>query len=267
MEYQPEKPESSKGMRGLSLPISPINMSQPERALYILSGAVLIAFGLFKRGTAWVAVPAGLFVAVKGAMGNSPLYRRLGVTNAVKTNPQQVSVPHEQGVHVHEAITIQAAANEIYARLKDPETLEQILDPVEQVNLGDPQHGEWVIELPGGVQTTLAVELVNEKHGEVIAWRSAPGSPIAHAGSVRFMSSATEGETEVRVELEYVPPAGAIGVGIAKVLGVEPSMLAAEALKNLKQLIEEGEITHATAKTGRKKRSEKKVKDAGEESV
>ncbi len=237
MEYQPRNRS--------------INTSQQERALYILSGAVLIAFGLYKRGAALAAIPVGLFVAAKGAMRSSPL------------NPPQVSVPHEQGVHVHETTTIRAAASEIYARLKDPETLEQILDPVEQVNVGDPQHGEWVIGLPGGAQTTLAVELINEAHGEVIAWRSAAGSPIAHAGSVRFMPSSSADETEVRVEMEYVPPAGMIGVGIAKVLGVEPGILAAEALNNLKQLIEDGEITHTKAKRKRKKR----VQDADDQST
>lgn len=258
MEYQPRQHDPQTGIRVHNPPISPVNMSEQERVLYIVSGLALIALGLFKRGTTLAAIPAGLFIALKGATGSSPLHRRLGVSTA----PQQVSVPHQQGVHVHETITISAAASQIYARLKDPETLEQILDPVDHVNLGDPEHGEWVIGLPGGAQVTLAVELVNEEHGEVIAWRSAPGSPIAHAGAVRFMPSASAEETEVRVEMEYVPPAGAVGVGIAKVLGVEPSMLAAEALRNLKQLIEAGEITPAKTKNGRKKR---KVKDADEE--
>jgi uncharacterized membrane protein len=42
--------------------------------------------------------------------------------------------------------------------------------------------------------------------------------------------------------LEYRPPAGKIGVGVAKLLGQEPEQVLEEDLRRFKQLVEAGEI-------------------------
>jgi uncharacterized membrane protein len=49
--------------------------------------------------------------------------------------------------------------------------------------------------------------------------------------------------TEVRVVLEYIPPAGQIGFVVAKLFGEEPQQQVSEDLYRFKQLMETGEIT------------------------
>ena len=51
--------------------------------------------------------------------------------------------------------------------------------------------------------------------------------------------------TEVRVMLQYDPPAGLVGVAMAKILGEEPAEQIEEDLRRFKQVMETGEISTA----------------------
>ena len=72
----------------------------------------------------------------------------------------------------------------------------------------------------------------------VIGWRTLANAQINHAGSVRFQPAPGGRGTEVVVTAEYVPPAGALGVVIAKLFGKEPGQQIEEDLRNFKQLME-----------------------------
>jgi uncharacterized membrane protein len=65
---------------------------------------------------------------------------------------------------------------------------------------------------------------------------------VANFGTVRFREAAGGRGTEVAVDLEYQPPAGALGSAIARVLGEEPQCQIEEDLRRLKQLMEAGEV-------------------------
>ena len=51
------------------------------------------------------------------------------------------------------------------------------------------------------------------------------------------------GGTIVKVSLEYRPPAGKIGVGLAKLFGEEPQQLVDKDLRRFKDLMERGDIS------------------------
>ena len=76
----------------------------------------------------------------------------------------------------------------------------------------------------------------------MIAWRSLPGADVDNAGSVWFKEAPAGRGTEVRVELQYNPPAGALGALIAQMWGKEPGQQIQEDLHRLKQIMEAGEI-------------------------
>ncbi|MFN8530550.1 MAG: SRPBCC family protein [Anaerolineae bacterium] len=230
------------------------SMSRSERDLYTLLGVLLIGFGMMRRGAAWFAIPAGIYTAIKGLTGrglfDEPTDRSENHAGSQeRARPEAVSVPHEQGVHVSHSITIHRDATDIYAALKNPETLEAIVPQLDSVTMADPDHGRWTVRLPGGIPVTSEIEIVNEQHGEVIGWRSV-NSPVAHAGAIRFTAS-SRGGTRVRVEAEYQPPAGVIGIGAAMILGLEPSALVKEALHNLKLLMETGSVGSPSKTTRR----------------
>ena len=71
-----------------------------------------------------------------------------------------------------------------------------------------------------------------------------PDSQIQHAGFVRFDKN-RDGSTRLTVQMNYVPPAGALGHAVAQLFGVDPRQAMHEDLIQLKSLLEEGETTKA----------------------
>jgi len=76
----------------------------------------------------------------------------------------------------------------------------------------------------------------------MIAWRSLDGADMDHAGSVWFKDAPGGRGTEVRVEMQYNPPAGVFGALVASMAGKEPSQQIRKDLYRLKSLLETGEV-------------------------
>ena len=85
-------------------------------------------------------------------------------------------------------------------------------------------------------------EIINEVPSELIGWKSLPGSDVDCAGSVRFTDAPGGRGTEVRVELQYNPPAGMVGAYLARLFGREPEQEIEADLGRLKQYLEGGEV-------------------------
>jgi uncharacterized membrane protein len=62
---------------------------------------------------------------------------------------------------------------------------------------------------------------------------------------VQFRELTGERGTEVKVEIDYQPPAGAIGAVIVSLLGKKPEHQVQESLRNFKQIMETSEIPTA----------------------
>jgi uncharacterized membrane protein len=84
--------------------------------------------------------------------------------------------------------------------------------------------------------------MTEDRPNEQISWRSLPGSQVENSGTERFQTAPGARGTEVRVELEYRPPAGGLGRNIAWLFGEEPAQQIHEDLHRFKQLMETGEI-------------------------
>jgi uncharacterized membrane protein len=97
----------------------------------------------------------------------------------------------------------------------------------------------WTVAGPGGVPIEWEIEMTQFVPNQVIAWRTVEGAAVAHAGTVRFEASA-DGATRVEVTLSYTPPGGALGHGLASILGSDPRRAMDEDLVRLKSLLEEG---------------------------
>jgi uncharacterized membrane protein len=76
----------------------------------------------------------------------------------------------------------------------------------------------------------------------MIAWRTLDGAQVQHAGSVWFKEAPAGRGTELRVELQYNPPAGMIGAALAHLWGKDPDQQIHEDLHRMKQILEAGEI-------------------------
>ncbi len=222
---------------------SMINVGKTERMASIAAGGALAGVGLKKRGVIGATLASiGAYLAKRGITGHCEAYDMLNMNTAVETNKEAVSVPHEQGIHVVRAVTINRPAHQLYAFWRNFENLPQFMHHLEKVEVLNGNRSHWVAKAPAGMKVEWDAEIVNEVENEVIGWRSLPDSMIANAGSVQFKELANGRGTEVKVTLEYVPPAGKAGQLIAKLFGKAPEQEIAADLGRFKSLMEAGEI-------------------------
>lgn len=207
-----------------------------------LGGGALVVYGL-KRGSitgAALSLLGAEFVA-RGVTGQSPLYRCLGIdSNTARRTGAPIS--YQQGIRIDEAITIDRPVEEIYQFWRRFDNLPYFMEHLQSVSLLDDKRSHWMAKAPAGKSVEWDAEVVNEVPNEMIGWRSAPGSEIDTAGSVHFKRAPAGRGTEVRVELQYIPPAGILGALVAKLFGEEPQQQIREDLRHLKQIMECGEI-------------------------
>jgi uncharacterized membrane protein len=150
--------------------------------------------------------------------------------------------PGKDGVQIIEAVIVDKPSSDLYTYWRDFTNLPTFMNHLESVTVQDDTHSHWVAKAPLGRTASWDAEIINETPGHLIAWRSVPGSGVASAGTVRFEPATGGRGTEVRVNLEYNPPAGAIGAAVARLLGEEPRIQVAEDLRRFKNLMETGEV-------------------------
>jgi len=173
--------------------------------------------------------------------GRGPTRRALGgLTRREERGSPVARVGRGQGTKVEQSVTINRPVLEVYRFWRNFENLPRFMDHLEAVTVIDETRSHWVAKGPAGRRVEWDAVIHNEIEDELIAWRSLPGSEINNTGSVHFTPSA-EG-TEVRVMLSYEPPAGKLGVAVAKLLGEEPSKQIADDLRRLKQVMDSGDV-------------------------
>ena len=147
-----------------------------------------------------------------------------------------------RGVKVEQAVTITRPAEELYRYWRDFANFPRFMRHLSRVELLDGRRSRWTATAPAGTSVTWDAELVQDREAEWLAWRSLPDSQVRNSGSVRFTPAPGARGTEVRVQLEYAPPAGQVGRLVAMLFGEAPEQQVREDLRRFKQLMETGEI-------------------------
>jgi uncharacterized membrane protein len=201
-------------------------------------GGTLVYFGI-RRRTIPGLIAAGLGAALlrRAYTGYCPTYAALGVDTAHRRRAE----PHEffeHGVHVEQAVTISKSPEELFTFWHRFENLPRFMRHLEAVRGIDEKRSHWVARGPAGKSVEWDAEIINEEPNLLIAWRSLEGADVDNAGSVRFVPRPRGRGTEVRVVIEYIPPAGMLGKVVAQLFGEEPSQQVKEDLRRFKQLME-----------------------------
>ena len=221
--------------------IPPLNVAESERWTSVIAGVGLIALGLSTRRFRGLTLPAGGALILRGISGRCPVNQALGRGLDEEEEPEfdspVASVHRGEGIRIDKTVTVYRPAAELYRYWRNFENLPRIMRHVNSVTVLDEFRSHWVVDGPAGTHFEWDAEIHNEKENELIAWRSLDGD-VNHAGSVQFRPTPTMRGTEVRVELRYEPPAGALGAAIAKLFGEEPSQQVAEDLRRFKQAME-----------------------------
>lgn len=228
---------------------SKINVGRYERLISVLMGGTLMTVGTVTGGIRGLVMALlGGYSVSRGVTGHCEVYEQLDVNTAVVTNRQAVSVPHLQGIRLEESVTINLPPEEIYGFWRNFENLPRFMRHLECVDIISDTRSHWVVKAPAGLTVAWDAEIINEIKNEVIGWRSLQKATVPNAGSVRFVRSADGHSTEVRVTMEYAPPAGPLGATIARLLGENPEQQIREDLGRFKELMEKGVISEAENK-------------------
>jgi uncharacterized membrane protein len=147
-----------------------------------------------------------------------------------------------RAIRVAQAITINRSPEEVYRFWRDFQNLPRFMKRLESVQATGDKRSHWVAKAPAGTTVEWDAEITEDRPNELIAWRSLEGADVDNVGSVRFERAPGGRGTVVKVNMQYSPPAGAIGAGVAKLFGEDPEWQIKNALRRFKQLMETGEI-------------------------
>jgi uncharacterized membrane protein len=215
------------------------NISVTEKWVSTVAGTALALVG-YKRSNTALGL-AGLGLVARGVTGFCPVNAAIGRNNAAKDTRTALGGPN--GVRVQASTTIYRPVQEVYACWRQLENLPRFMSHLKEVqDLGDGR-SRWTAMGPLGVPVSWEAEIINDIPPELISWRSIGDSDVVSAGSVSFRPAGGDQGTEVRVRLQYDPPAGKAGATVAWLLGEDPQTQIEDDLRRFKQLLETGEVS------------------------
>jgi uncharacterized membrane protein len=226
------------------------NVHRLERIASAVGGAALVTLGARRRGMGGtvLAVIGGVLLE-RAVTGHCRVYDALGIDTAAEREglPEKRHGPAavldaSHAIRVERAVTIDRPASELYAFWRRLDNLPRLMRHLESVEVLSNGRSRWRARGPAGQVVEWEAEIINDIPDELIAWKSAPDATVPNAGSVHFAPAARGRGTEVRVLLEYDPPAGRLGAMVAKLFGEEPDQQVREDLLRFKRVMESGEV-------------------------
>jgi uncharacterized membrane protein len=226
----------------------PVNVASNERWLSAVGGGALALYGLKHGGLSGtlLALLGGPLI-YRGVTGHCHGYAALGINTAQQggqeaRGPARPQEYFERGIHVAASVTVNKDPAQLYAFWRRLDNLPRFMRHLESVTVKDQKTSHWVAKAPVGTSVSWDAEIINDEPDALIAWRSLGGATVDNAGSVRFVPGPDGRGTQVKVVLDYIPPAGQIGAAVAKLFGEDPQTQVQDDLRRFKQLMETGEI-------------------------
>jgi uncharacterized membrane protein len=220
---------------GLQPDILQRRWSPATRVLTGATGLGLAAYGATRRDTPGALLVAAGVGLTATAASNVEARRLLGVGSG------------RRAVDVQKTITIDAPVEDVFAFWTEysnfPRFLSRVLD-VRPSTRTDQSH--WTVSGPAGVPVEFDAEVSACVPNQTFGWRTVDGSPVMHAGLVRFEPTG-DGRTRVQVRMSYNPPGGWVGHGVAAAFGVDPKTSLDEDLVRMKTLLETGRVARDAA--------------------
>jgi len=178
---------------------------------------------------------AGGAILYRAISGFCPLYYFLGISG--RKHSAAIGVRAGQGVKCEQTIEVDGPPSEVFAFWRELSNLPMLFLHLESVVDSGRNRSHWTAVGPLKQRIEWDAEIINERPNELIAWRSIPGSSLDTAGSVHFEPT-DGGGTKVHLSLKYDPPAGKLGISIAKLLGEDLEDQLVEGLQKLHWVLE-----------------------------
>jgi len=162
-----------------------------------------------------------------GNIGGFDLKRLFGM--GIGTEPVQIT----------KNIEIRATPEQVFDVWSRYENFPHFMSHVIEVRDLGQNRSHWVVKGPAGANIEWDAVLTQADRPKQLAWRSEPGATVENSGSVRLESTGRD-STLATITITYHQPAGALGQGIAMVLGSDPERELEDDLVRMKQFIERG---------------------------
>jgi uncharacterized membrane protein len=209
------------------------NVGGRERWISALGGGALALWGLRRASLAGIAAAAaGAALAWRGLSGWCHLYAMLGIDRAEPT-------VGNLGVKLDREVIVAASPERLYRFWRNVENLPRIMSHLERVEALSETRSRWRAKA-AGIPIEWEAEIFNDRPPHLIAWRTRPTSPVAHAGAVRFIPA--DGATRVAVSLQYDPPGGALTHAAASLMDADAGARIEHDLAEFKRALEGGHL-------------------------
>jgi uncharacterized membrane protein len=202
-----------------------------ERWASLIGGSTLVLMGLKDRS---------LRGALMAVAGGGLIYQ--GAKDRSTIQQTQDALGIEQSIKVEKTVTIDKPAEELYRYWHDFANLPTFMKHLQSVTVYDDKRSHWVANAPLDTKVEWDAEIIKDEPNQLIAWTSLENADIENSGFVRFQRATGDRGTEVKIVIEYSPPAGVLGAAIAKLFGEEPKQQIGDELNRFKRLMETGEI-------------------------
>jgi uncharacterized membrane protein len=206
------------------------NWSPATRLLSGVGGSLLTLYGLTRGGMAKpVLSTAGLVLTARG------------VTNLDTRSLLGLGLG-ENAIRANKAINIFAPVDEVYRFWRNFENFPLFMNHVKEITVREDGVSTWKVKGPADTTVEFQSRVTQDIPNDSISWETLPDSQVHSSGFVRFDEN-RDGSTRVTVQMNYVPPAGAVGHAVAQLFGVDPRQAMHDDLIRLKSLLEEGKTS------------------------
>jgi uncharacterized membrane protein len=139
-------------------------------------------------------------------------------------------------------VTIARPREVLYAFWRKFSNLGKFLRNVRSVQSEDPVRAHWVFGPAGGAGIELDTIVIEDVPNELIAWRAAQGSQIAHEGRVEFRDAPDGRGTKLTAVILYDHAGAEADLRDARHFNHAARVQARRELRRFKQLMEGGEM-------------------------
>lgn len=205
----------------LALLVKTLSNRENDRARVLLAAAVVVGAGLID-------------VLASG---------ELRATTPRVVHPEK----NTGGLQVRKSVTVNRPVDEVYAFWRDFENLPRFMKHLDSVRTTGENTTRWLAGASQEFSVEWEVQLVEARQNELLSWQTIGVSDVTGTGRVEFMPAPGGRGTEVRANISYQVPGGALGAKIARIFRDVPGVKVENQLNVFKQIIETGEELHSDA--------------------
>lgn len=222
----------------------------PPGVALAVGGVGLIASALARRGLSAWALGLGGAALFAAGVSRHGLIRKWTAATPFERELADKSGWRDAAAIAH-SVTILKPRDEVYAFWRELPNLARVMEPIEEIRQLDDEgkRTRWIVKAAGGRRVSWTATITEDDPGRKLAWESTPSARVRNRGWVEFRDAPNGLGTELHATIIYEPPGGRIGRLIARLTGREPKNEARNGLRQLKQLMELGEV--ATSRTRR----------------